>query len=62
VLEKSSNTKLTSKQKFNIGGIEGNFMKEMNEDEDIYEIELDEDWLGQKKSLILLKKKVVQQC
>jgi hypothetical protein len=56
---KSNGAKLTSKQKFNIGGIEGNFMKEMNEDEDIYEIELDEDWMeeGNKFTNMLRKTK-----
>jgi hypothetical protein len=56
---KTNGSKLTSKQKFNIGGVEGNFMKEMNEDENIYEIELDEDWMeeGNKFTDMLRKTK-----
>lgn len=40
---KTNNSKLAPKSKFSVTGVEGNFMKEMNEDETIYEIELDED-------------------
>ena len=40
---KTNNPKLAPKSKFSVTGVEGNFMKEMNEDETIYEIELDED-------------------
>jgi hypothetical protein len=40
---KTNYGKLAPKSKFSVTGMEGNFMKEVNEDETIYEIELDED-------------------
>ena len=40
---KTNYGKLAPKSKFSVTGMEGNFMKEVNEDENIYEIELDED-------------------